>query len=607
MHATPESTSARYRIGDLVLDTAQRRVTRNGKSLKVGGLTFDMLEALAESSPGILHHEELAERVWRGRPVSPETVTQRAKMLRDALSDDAKAPRYVEPVRGQGYRLVTAAERLPDREEETSRGRDSRVVLLAVVAVALLIVVLLELRAPVPAKPASVAVLPLADMSQSGDQQYLADGFAEELINQLARLDGLEVASRTESFYLHGTTGDLQAIGRQLDVSAVLEGSIRRSANEIRLTVQLIDVDSGYHLWSQEFERELEDIFAIQEEIARAVAGALGVKLGVGTVNEFPGAGTRNFEAYEAFLRQDYAKAMELDPGYAAAWGAEGIRIASTMWFDLPEAAPAIVERSYPYVAEAVALDPNSSQAHANFATLIYATLDWKQAEESFARSLSLDRNEYNLAHYANMQMRAGRTRMAESLRLERQALLHLPEIQTSLKINIDIAQGRLDTARQKIRDMKDEAGRFLAITVALNGGTTDEVRAAIDRLPGASTDYIELYQPVRDLLDSPDDALAFLKALESDPNRDWPYKNHNIALLAAFLGDAEFALEAISRELPHTTVRYGALWYPVMGDARKLPAFKTLMEEVNLVDYWRSYGWSDYCRPYGEDDFVCD
>jgi hypothetical protein len=392
-----------------------------------------------------------------------------------------------------------------------------------------------------------------------------------------------------------------------LNVTAVLEGSIRRSENEIRVTVQLIDVDSGYHLWADNFDRELEDIFAIQEEIARAVAGALGVQLGVGAVNEFRGAGTRNFDAYEAFLRGDFTRAMRLDPAYAAAWGAEGVRIASTMWDNQPEDAPAIIQSAYQHVAKATELDPQSSQAHTNYATLIYATMAWNEAETSFARALSLRRDVFSLENYANMLMRAGRTSAAQAIYEEREAMLRLPERPSSLRINVDIALGQLDAARQKATQMNDGAGRFTLLRIALNEDSLDNVRMAIDELPENRPDYRELYGPVRDILDTPDVALAFLADLADDPNRVWPFKYNDIALVAAYLGDPEFAFQVFSRELPYTTIRYGTLWYPVMAGVRKLPAFKAFVTEVNLVDYWRKHGWPDFCWPYGEEDFVCE
>ena len=605
MQAAPENSPIRYRVGDLVLDTGSRRVTRNGKRLKLGGLTFDLLLVLVEASPSMASYDTLAERVWEGRPVSPETIAQRAKMLRDALSDDAKSPRYIELVRGQGYRLVADVETLGSESVSQPARRPLAWVVAVLAAIALLYV--FAIRPDTDDQQASVAVLPFADLSQSGGHQYLADGIAEELINQLAQLEGLDVASRTESFNFRDGNGDLQEIGRQLDVTAILEGSIRRSENEIRVTVQLIDVASGYHLWSGNFDRELEDIFAIQDEIALAVAGALGVHLGVGTVNEFRGAGTRNIDAYEAYLRGDYARAMELDPEYAAAWGARGIRIASTMWQNPPEDAPEIIRRAYEHVAKATELDPQSSQARTNYATLIYATMAWEEAEESFADALSLQRNSYNLANYANMLMRAGRSTRAEEIHREREAMLRLPERQRVLRANVSVALGQLDVARERATRMDDDMRRFVNLMVALNEDSPDKLREAIDELPETNPGYRELFGPLRDMLDTPELALVFLEELANDPNRAWPFKYMNIALVAAWLDEPELAFDVFSRELPYTTIRFGTLWYPVMSDVRKLPAFKTFVTDVNLVDYWRKYGWSDSCWPYGEEDFVCE
>ncbi|MDJ0909348.1 MAG: winged helix-turn-helix domain-containing protein [Woeseiaceae bacterium] len=606
MHEAPDNSPVRYSIGDLVLDAGARRVTRDGKQLTMGGLTFDLLRVLADAAPSMVSYDDLAEQVWKGRPVTPETIAQRAKMLRDALSDDAKSPRYFEPIRGQGYRLVADVATLPSASRRKSTRRPILLASATLAAIAL-VAFFFGMRSDSDLSAPSVAVLPFADMSETGEQKYLADGFAEELINQLARLDGLEVASRTESFNFREGNNDLQEIGRALNVTAILEGSIRRSENEIRVTVQLIDVGSGYHLWSENFDRELEDIFAIQDEIGRAVAGALGVRLGVGTVNEFRGAGTRNVDAYEAFLRGDFARAIEIDPDYAAAWGAQGVLIGSTMWINPAEEAPAIIERAYEHVAKAIELDPQSSQAHANFATLIYATMAWEEAEASFARALSLRRDEFVLRSYARMLMRAGRTTRAQQIHLERDAMLRLPELHHSMEVNVDLALGQMDQAREKSNNMRGQTGRFTRVMIALNEGTVADVQAAIDELPENSIGYRLLYGPVRDLLDTPDAALAFLEELADDPDRTWPYKYNDIALVAAYLDEPEFAFSVFSKELYVTTIRFGTLWYPVMTDVRRLPEFKTFVEDVNLVDYWRTHGWPDFCWPQGDEDFVCE
>ena len=408
MNAASEHRSGRYRIGDLVLDQAAGRVSRAGESLKVTGLTYDMLVALVEAAPSMLTYDELCERVWGGRATSPETMAQRAKMLRQALSDDARAPRYFELVRGRGYRLVASVELLSDvrqRESKTDRRWHALFALVAIVAV---VVVLSYLRDAEP--PRSVAVLPFEDLSERGDQQYLADGVAEELISELSELDCLDVASRTESFFYRGPAESLRTIGRKLGVSAILEGSVRKSGDQLRITVQLINVADGFHLWSENYERKFRDIFAIQQEIAGAVAGALGVRLGVGGVNEFRGAGTQNLEAYEAFLKGNYRNAIELDPAYAAAWSRLGVRTAGTMWRSPPEDAPAIMREALSYSEKAMQLDPQSARVNTDFAVVTYVTLDWNRAQEAFDRALELRRSASNVDNYGNMLMRVGRS-----------------------------------------------------------------------------------------------------------------------------------------------------------------------------------------------------
>lgn len=606
MDATAEVSPVRYQIDDLVLDTGLRSVTRGTEKLKLGALTFDFLLALAESAPSMVTYDQLARQVWNGRRVSPETIAQRAAMLRTALSDDAKSPRYFELIRGQGYRLVANVASVPGNQEIPQPRRWIIAAATIVVISALLLVAASMLQSDDP--PMSVAVLPFADLSEKGDQQYFADGIAEELINELTGLQGLEVASRTESFFFREPTNDLQKVGRQLGVNAVVEGSIRKSENHVRVTVQLIEVASGYHLWSGTFDRELQDIFAIQEDIAASVTGALGVKLGVGGINEFHGAGTESFQAYEAFLQGDFETAIELDPEYAEAWARFGLSTASTMWLNAPEDAPAIIERALQYVSKALDLNPQSARAHLDFATVNYATMDWILSEEFFAKALALNRNESSVAHYANMLMRAGRSSDAIARHEERDSLLRIDDVAWyMLRFNPYIALGRFDVIKPKTMQLPDEWPRSMNLLIALNETSVATLREALEAIEHNSIEYRELYGPLLQVLNQPDDAVALLRELASDPSRAWPSKYHDIALLAAYFGEPEFAFEIFARELRNTTIRYYAIWYPVMSEVRQLPEFKEFVADVNLVDYWRTYGWSDFCRPLGADDFVCE
>ncbi len=145
--------------------------------------------------------------------------------------------------------------------------------------------------------------MPFADLSAERDQEYFGDGIAEEILNALAKVGALHVAARTSSFAFRGTSIDAREIGRRLGVEALLEGSIRKAGNRVRVSVQLIDARNGYHLWSDRFDREIEDIFAIQDEIARSVIDALGLSLTQREERRLLKASTKNVEAYEFYLR----------------------------------------------------------------------------------------------------------------------------------------------------------------------------------------------------------------------------------------------------------------------------------------------------------------
>ena len=263
---------------------------------------------------------------------------------------------------------------------------------------------------PVPPAPASVqpsiAVLPFADMSAQKDQEYFSDGLAEELLNGLAKIKGLRVVARTSSFQFKGKTEDLRSVGEKLNVGTILEGSVRKQGGRVRITAQLIKVADGFHLWSESYDRELTDIFAVQEEIARAVASSLEVAL-VGTPANAPRQG-KNVDSYNANLQARYFfslrgrenlekaaayfdQALKLDPDSAVAWaGLGGVRMSQADAGYLPvndgyKQARTAVER-------ALTLDPSLAEAHSAIAW-IKSTYDWDWtgADASIQKALALD------------------------------------------------------------------------------------------------------------------------------------------------------------------------------------------------------------------------
>ncbi|NKC01793.1 MAG: hypothetical protein GKR90_25290 [Pseudomonadales bacterium] len=466
----------------------------------------------------------------------------------------------------------------------------------------------------------SIAVLPFADMSPNGDQEYFGDGIADELLNGLVRLEGLRVAGRTSSFSFKGSNTTHTAIAQSLNVATILEGSIRKDRNRIRITAQLINAADGYHLWSQTYDRELSDIFAVQEEIAGSVSGALGVRLGVGGVNAFQGAGTTNIEAYEAYLKgmdtllndrseaiRLFERATQLDPNYSAAWSQMGSATASGLWDSNLDMVPELVERAYTLQLRAVDLDPESAQSAALLGTILYVKKDWLRSEATYIKALSLLSDRPNLEQYGNFFMRNGRSTAALEQWEKAETVERLDGQRVILRVYLALIQERFAEAREALAWYPKRRTDYLKLLIALNERNSGDIKAAIAALPPAAISTTSLFAPVLRVFESREQVLTLLRATKADTGSQWPSKLHDIALLAAFFDAPELALRTLGEEVSISTVRLQSLWYPVMSEVRQLPEFKTLVTDLNLVEYWRASGWADLCRPLGDDDFECN
>jgi TolB-like protein/Flp pilus assembly protein TadD len=276
-----------------------------------------------------------------------------------------------------------------------------------------------------PAVTQSIAVLPFVNLSSDKDQEYFSDGLAEELLNGLSRIPDLRVTGRTSSFQFRGKTEDSRAIGQKLNVAMLLEGSVRSQGSRLRITAQLIKAADGFQVWSEVYDREKNDILAVQEEIARAVTGALKVTL-LGGVPVHPRA-SKNPEAYNAYLQAQYfshmrskegmreaaayyEEATRLDPGFALAWTMLGtVRANQAGKADLPLDEGYRVARES--VGRALAIDPNLGMAHAvlGWIRLTY-DWDWPGAEASLKRALALEPgNDAVIENYASLNKTLGR------------------------------------------------------------------------------------------------------------------------------------------------------------------------------------------------------
>lgn len=530
-----------------------------------------------------------------------------------------------------GFRR-TPADRGTEQSATTARGRWLDLALLAGVTILAGAAVWYRFSATPGETPfvaetrasgASIAVLPFADMSATGDQTWFGDGIAEQVLDALTRLDGLRVAGRTSSFTFRDSEETLPAIGAALNVATVLEGSVRRDDNRVRVTAQLINVTDGYHLWSQTWDEEFDDIFTIQEQIATSVAGALGVRLGVGGVNRFQGAGTDNIEAYEAYLKGIWGdmrgdldtalrwldRAIELDPDYAAAWSQRGLSTASQMWRVPVSDAAAKRDEAFGYVTRALELDPTSAMSHSLYGTIRYARYEWIEARAAHRRAIVLWPNRLHLNQYGNLLFRAGRLSAARHEYEAAEAAEPLGGEPAYLHFNASLAQGHYEDARRMSEFSGPEGRTYNEYLIRLNEGDPGALRdalGAVAALPGGNPLGRDLMREAHRLFDDPPAARAMLRALFADETRDWPGKMADIALLAAWFDDSELAMAGMDIEVRGTVVRMGALWYPLMAEVRRLPAFKQLVTDIHLVDFWRAHGWADQCREVGSEDFTC-
>jgi TolB-like protein/Tfp pilus assembly protein PilF len=453
----------------------------------------------------------------------------------------------------------------------------------AIVAVAVLAVAATALwrarageRAPTPS---SLAVLPFADRSPARDQEYFSDGITDELIATLGRVDGLRVASRTSSFAFKGRASDVRAVAAQLGVATVLEGSVRREGERLRITVQLVNAADGYQLWSEAYDREARDAFAVQQDIARAIAQVLRVRLAgaSGDTAAAPGA-----EAYDLYLKGRHA--LYLRGRYA--WYSrteEGVR-AAARYFEqavaqAPEYARAhagladtyVVLAFYDYMRpteafpravasarRAAELDPTLGSPHATLAyALLYHEWDFARAEDEFKRAIALEPN-YSTGHqwYANLLMAAGRFDEAERAMARAEELDPLALIAKAAQGWVLYHAGKDAAALEKFRQTL-ELNPDYAIGLLWRGWTlqsTDSLDAAVTahRRAVALTDSGGLFLAslARSLALAGERAEAerLLAALESRGARGDYVPSYELAKVHEALGRPERALDWLER-----------------------------------------------------------
>ena len=531
----------------------------------------------------------------------------------------------------EGVRREVDVDRSQSITQQTGHNLDRSIIAILVLALAFFIYDKLNTPDPLPPEPVqiaeqavpvsgtevgdpSIAVLPFVNMSADADQEYFSDGISEELLNLLVRVEGLKVASRTSSFVYKGENLNIPAIAGELKVNHILEGSVRKAGNRVRITAQLIDVTTDRHLWSDTFDRELDDIFAIQDEIANAIVDALKAELGIGLEAISVETATENLDAYELYLkarglfiarqdlpvsRQLLERATELDPGFALAWETlAAVHRVSTSWLagdgidhDTLSQAAAFkaleidpdLSMAYAVVAEyeadskgqlegirnldiAVRNDPKNTTAWLWRGIMLKDIGHFDHAIVNFDKCLAIDPGYMNCkSHKASALLYAGQTKEAVEL-------IESVMLENFHSTNDDFVSHYVKSGQ-----------RTMAVLVA------------------ASFIFGE-YSPIKE----------WVLAIENEgqPNTTassrwlrWT-ETQNMSecalssIIVAFRWDHCYESGAPGAQT--------AIWHPDAAYYRKTSAFKAFANR-KMMSYWREYGFPPQCRPLDDGDFECD
>jgi adenylate cyclase len=359
------------RFGAFELDGHAGELRKQGLKIRLQEQPLRILQMLLENHGQVVTREELRKALWPTNSYVDfdQGLNRAINKLRDALGDSAESPRFVETLAKRGYRFIG------DLRTHSTTGD-------------------------------SIVVLPFTNMSADPENEYFADGITEEIINALTQIRDLHVVARSSAFSFKGKHVDPRIVGEQLNVRTVLEGSVRSADNQLRITVQLVNAADGFHLWSERYDREMKDVFAIQDDISRSIARRLQVTIEGDEAGPLVKPGTENPEAYRLYVKgrallykrgsaiprafECCQRAVTLDPMYAPAWTGLAESYIAAGYYGLTPASESM-PKGLEAARRAVAIDPELAEAHSVFAMAsLMGTWDRDEARREFLRSIEL-------------------------------------------------------------------------------------------------------------------------------------------------------------------------------------------------------------------------
>ena len=480
--------------------------------------------------------------------------------------------------------------------------------------------------AATPTSAVALAVLPFSNLSSDPEQEFFSDGLTDEITSALARIPDLGVVARTSAYQFKGQNRDLRAVGQSLGATHLIEGSVRKAGDQVRITAQLIQADNGLHIWTATYDRNLTDIFAIQEEIARAIAASLRMPLGVGQGENLVSSRAIDPDSYQQYLRakglvslraRGVPQAIEiLEPlvarnsDYAPAWALLASAYGLTPNFarnrSLPEMRRVVADtqpKAEAAAQRAIALDPSLAEGHLALSRVYAARGNFLMADELRRKALALDPNHPDaLQAHSNWLATAGRLKDALGYKQ------HLWSLEPLIPgYNIDLAEffwvdGQTDRAIAILKEGSLGNAKIDLATIYASQGQYNEAAEVLLAMPAGPA------QPPREALEQ---AASLLRtapvAVASPPGLPALGPLAFIYLHVGAPGRILEPYEGWGDTGYITDIGFPFFWHPSYAAVRKLERFKAYVRKAGFVDYWRAKGWPDLCRPVGADDFVCD
>jgi len=479
-----------------------------------------------------------------------------------------------------------------------------------------------------PGSAISVAVMPFANLSSDKEQEFFSDGMTEEITTALAKIPDLRVVARESAFQFKGEKKDVRAVGQALGATHLIEGSVRKVGDRVRIAAQLVKADDGVNVWANSYDREMTDVFAIQEDIARAIATSLRMPLGLKPGENLISNRTVDQQTYELYLKGVNAlrtrsrqeldlleQVVARDPNYAPGWAAlTQARLEMRVYYERrgedSKKGP-LLEEAETSARKAIALAPDYAGGYAALAAVNSNRGKHQEAIDLFMQGLARDPDDPELLNaYSGMLWSLGYLKKALEQQEKVTLLEPLVPLYNRQRAQLLLTTGMTEAGVKELdllnRQNVGSAGLFLAQIYAQQGRFAEAADQFDKTFASAPTD---LFAGVfaRPLVETAAQVLHAV-ANKSLPPAQLPNFYSELNFVYAYTNAPERMLdwpEKALKEGDYRPLRF--TWWPMPSSLRKTERFKTLMRNAGHVDYWKARGWPDLCHPVGSNDFACD